>query len=69
MRIFDEFQFQCLTTKIFYLKNPFEEDDIEGDESNEDDDHADDHRDILSAVHLGALTPSKWSEASSQHIC
>ena len=43
--------------KICYLKDPFEEEDIEGDQGDEDDDHADHHSDILSAVKLGALTP------------
>ena len=40
--------------KILYLKDPFEEDDIEGDEEDEDDDHADEHRDVLGAVQLVA---------------
>ena len=38
--------------KILYLKDPFEEDNIEGDEEDEDDDHADEHRDVLGAVQL-----------------
>ena len=42
--------------KILYLKDPFEEDDIEGDEEDEDDDHADEHRDVLGAVQLVART-------------
>ena len=40
--------------KVLYLKDPFEEDDIEGDEEDEDDDHADEHRDVLGAVQLVA---------------